>query len=370
MCYALRVHMKLTAQIKLKPTKEQFDVLQRTLETANQACNYLSDLAWQEKTFSQFKLHKLTYYDVREQFGLSAQMAVRCIAKVSDAYKLDKQTKRTFKPTGGIAYDSRLLSYNLTASTVSIWTLEGRIKVPFVGGDKQRELLKRQQGESDLILFRGDFYLLATCNVDDPDPIDVEGALGIDLGIVNIATDSEGKSCSGSHINNVRHRHRRLRRKFQKKQTKSAKRRLKKLSGKERRFVRNTNHVISKRIVAKAKAQRKAIALEDLKGIRDRVPVSKSQRATLHSWSFYQLKGFIKYKAQRVGIPIIEVDPRNTSRTCPRCGCVDKANRKTQAKFRCVSCDFSGVADHIVAINIGRRATVNWPNVSAPLLGG
>lgn len=363
--------MKLIAQIKLQPNNQQFQALDQTLQIANEACNYAAKVAWETKTFSQFNLHKVVYYDLRERFNLSAQMAVRCIAKVADAYKLDTKAKRTFKPSGGVAYDNRILSWNLEKSTMSIWTTEGRLTIPFVCGERQRELLKTHQGESDLILFRGNFYLLATCDVDEPTPKDVEGVLGVDLGLVNIATTSDGEIFSGRPINNVRHRHRRLRKKLQKKRTKSAKRRLKKLSGKESRFAKDVNHVISKRIVAKTQDTNRAIAVEKLTGIRDRVTVRKSQRATLHSWSFFQLKGFLEYKAQLAGIPLIEVDPRNTSRTCPACGCIDKRNRKTQANFSCVVCGFSGLADHIAAKNI---AVLGWPainqaNVSAPLLG-
>lgn len=362
--------MKLTAQVKLKTTTEQHQALLETLETANQACNEISKVAWQNKVFSQFKIHSLTYYDIRDSFNLSAQVTVRCISKVADAYKLDKKAQRTFKPHGAIAYDARILKWYVDRQEVSIWSTEGRLKIPFVAGQHQLELLKYQRGESDLAYIRGEFYLFATCEIEDPEELEPEAVLGVDLGIVNIATDSDGEVFNGSHVNNVRHRHRRLRKKLQKKGTKGARRRLKKLSGKERRFAKHTNHVISKRIVAKAQGTTRAIALEELTGIRDRVTVRKSQRATLHSWSFFQLKEFIKYKAQKVGVPIIEVDPRNTSRTCPVCGCVDKANRKTQARFSCVACGFAGLADHIAAFNISvrGRVVVNLPNDSDAIL--
>ena len=359
--------MKLTAKIKLLPTAAQYDALMRTLCRANAACNYISGAAWATKTFKrngETGLHTKVYSDVKIQFGLSAQMAIMAIAKVIDAYKLDRNTLRTFKATGGIAYDSRILRYKV--DSVSIWTVDGRQTIPFVAGDYQAALLAHQKGESDLIMFRGDFYLCATCEVESAPEFEPTGVLGVDLGIINIATDSDGQTFSGSQVLNVRHRHRRLRKKLQKKGTKAAKRRLKKLSGKERRFAAHTNHIISKQIVAKAQGTTRAIAVEQLTGIRSRVTVRKPQRATLHSWSFYRLKNFIVYKAQRVGVPLIEVDPRNTSRTCPVCGCVDKANRPTQDKFSCVACGFAGLADHIAAGNIARRAVVNLPNVSTP----
>ena len=356
--------MKLIAQVKLLPTPEQADALRHTLEQANAACRFVSDTAWETNTFRQYDLHHKCYQAVREQFGLSAQVVVRAIAKVADAYKLDRKTKRTFKTTGSIAYDDRILSWRLQDQTVSIWTVNGRLRIPFVCGERQLELLQTQQGESDLGQYKGMFFLSATCEVDEPKLVDVEGALGVDLGVTNIAVDSDGEVHKASHINNVRHRHRRLRAKLQAKGTRSAKRKLKRLSGKERRFAKDTNHCISKKLVAKAKDTNRAIALEDLQGIRERVTVRRKQRATLHSWAFFQLRSFVTYKARRVGVPVFVVDPRNTSRTCPDCGHVDKANRPSQSKFSCVVCGFAGLADHIAAVNIGRRAAVNPPIVA------
>jgi putative transposase len=181
--------MRLTAAIQLLPTPEQADALRRTLETANAACDSISQVAWQTKTFRQFAIHKLTYQTARETFGLAAQLAVRCIAKVADAYKLDRKTQRTFQPLGAVPYDDRILSYNLKGSEVSIWTLDGRQAVRFVCGHRQRELLATQRGETDLALVRGKWYLFVSCEVETPEPIDVEGVLGLDLGIVNLAVD-------------------------------------------------------------------------------------------------------------------------------------------------------------------------------------
>ncbi len=356
--------MKLVAQVKLLPTPEQADALRRTLEQANTACQFVSNTAWETKTFRQYDLHHKCYRLVRDQFGLSAQIAVRAIAKVAHTYQLDRKTRHTFKPKGSIAYDDRILSWRMQDQTVSIWTVNGRLRIPFVCGERQSELLRTRQGESDLGLCKGMFFLSAACDVDEPKPVDVAGALGVDLGVANIAVDSDGQVHSACHINHVRHRQRRLRAKLQSKGTRSAKRKLRQLSGKERRFAKDTNHCISKKLVAKAKDTNRAIALEDLRGIRARVTVRRKQRATLHSWAFFQLRSFVTNKAKGAGVPVFLVDPRNTSRTCPACGHVDKANRPSQSRFSCVVCGFAGLADHIAAINIGRRAAVNPPIVA------
>ena len=355
--------MKVIAQLKLQPTDEQHDALLETLERANAACNYISERAWEEKTFQKFDLHKLTYYPAKQQFQLSAQVIIRCIAKVSDAYKLDKKTKREFRPKGSISYDDRILRYS--ENTVSIWTARGRKTIPFLCGENQRRLLETRQGESDLIYHNGTFYLHVVCNMDEPPTDSSTGYLGIDLGVVNIAADSDGEIHTAQAVEKVRVQYTNLRAELQSKGTRSTYRKLKRTSGKEKRFRTDKNHCISKRIVLKAKGTGRGIALEDLFGIRESTTVRKSQRARHHSWSFNQLRQFVSYKAQRYGVSIQVVAPRNTSRTCPSCGHIDKKNRKSQSEFVCTSCSFSGTADVIAATNIAVRASVNAPNVAA-----
>lgn len=360
--------MKLTAKIKLMPTPEQRQQLQATLERANAACDFISGVAWERQTFNKLALQKLCYYDVRVQFELTAQIVVRALGKVADAYKLDKKVQRVFQPHGAFPYDGRILKYRLDKRAVSIWTLSGREHMPFAAGERQLELLQHQQGESDLALIEGDFYLFATCDIDEPTPEDVQDYLGVDMGIANIATDTDGERRSGKPVNRVRHRNQRLRAKLQKKGTKSAKRLLKKRSQRETRFINDVNHCISKALVHKAQRTGRGIALEDLTGIRDRVRLRKSQRTQLHSWSLNDLGNKIAYKAQMRGVPLRYVDPRHTSRECSQCGHIDKANRPNQSTFKCTSCGYSLHADVNAAINIGRRAAVNPPD-AADVLG-
>jgi hypothetical protein len=255
----------LTAAIQLLPTPEQADALRRTLETANAACNSISQVAWETQTFRQFPIHRLTYQAVRETFGLAAQLAVRCIGKVADAYKRDRTTQRTFQPHGAVPYDDRILSYNLKGSAVSIWTLAGRQAIPFVCGERQRALLATQRGETDLALVRGKWYLFVACEVETPEPIDAAGVLGVDLGIVNLASDSDGESFSGQHVERRRQWYLNRRRALQKVGTRSARRRLRQLKGRQRRFQKDTNHCISTRLVAKAERTKRAIAVEEVR---------------------------------------------------------------------------------------------------------
>jgi IS605 OrfB family transposase len=362
--------MKLVVNLKLLPTREQIGALRDTLERANAACNDISATAWKQGVFGQYWLHKQVYYRVKADFSLTAQMVVRCIAKVADAYKLDRKSQRTFRPHGSISYDDRILRY-LTENRVSIWTVEGRQTIAYACGDRQRVLLAFRVGETDLVARDGAFYLNAVCEVDEPPPLEVDDVLGVDLGIVNIAADSDGETYSGGQVNGLRHRHARLRARLQSKGTKPARKLLKKRSRKESRFARDVNHCISKRLVAKAECTKRAIALEDLRGIRSRMKVRRPQRRQQHSWAFGQLRSFVDYKARLAGVPLVVVDPRNTSRRCPRCGHVSPANRRSQAIFSCTSCGFAGPADVVAAENIRvlGRAAVNRPHVSPTPVG-
>jgi putative transposase len=359
--------MNLTLMVKLQPTPDQSSALLETMERFNAACNAVAEVAFRERTANKIRLQKLVYYDIRERFGLPAQMAVRVIGKVAEAYKRDRSRKPSFRAHGAIVYDQRVLSWK-GLDRVSILTLRGRQIVPVVFGGYQAARLKCIRGQADLIYRNGTFYLAVVVDVPEPPAGEPKDWLGVDLGIVNIAADSDGEAYSGGHLNGLRRRHARLRARLQAKGTRSARRLLKKRSGKERRFATNVNHVISKRLVAKAKGTGRGIALEDLKGIRCRITVKKAQRRVQHSWAFHQLRSFIEYKARLAGVPVVLVGPRNTSRTCPACGHVAKANRRTQALFCCVSCGFAGPADTIAAENI-RRAVVMRP-YAASAVGG
>jgi putative transposase len=128
---------------------------------------------------------------------------------------------------------------------------------------------------------------------------------------------------------------------------------LKRVARKEARFRRHQNHVISKRIVESARRTGRGIALEDLEGIRARVTARGGDaRHRLSGWAFDQLGSFLGYKARLAGIPVVLVDPRDTSRTCAKCGHCEKANRRGQGEFSGKACGHEDHADRNAARNI------------------
>jgi putative transposase len=198
--------------------------------------------------------------------------------------------------------------------------------------------------------------------VPEPELIDPQSFLGVDLGIANIAYDSDGTRYAGGRLNGYR----RLRHRLQQKDTTSARRLLARRHKKEARHAANVNHRIAKSIVTEAARTGRGIAVEELTGIRERVRLRKPQRVTLSSWSFHQLGGFLAYKARRAGVPLVEVDPRYTSQTCHGCGDCDKRNRPDQETFRCRSCGVVAHADHNAALTIAQRGVEGWGAVNRP----
>jgi len=350
--------MKLIPKIKLKPDNEQRQSLLNTIKEANTACNELSEYAFENKVFNQFKLHRAKYHSIKSSFNLSAQMVVRCISKCADSYKLDKKKQRVFKELGSITYDSRILSYNLDKRICSIWSVDGRLKMPFI--PYPEKYLPYIKGEADLIYRKGKFYLFQTCEVPEEDIKDVEEWLGIDFGLVEIATLSNGKRFSSKSLNDYREKRQKIRSSIDSKGTRNCNKLLKRLSGKERTHCKIINHTISKAIVKEAKESGKGIVLENLKGIRFTANNrGKKHRTRLGKWSFHQLRQMIEYKAKKEGVPVIAVNPACTSQMCNFCFRIGKRKGKI---FKCENCKTISDADENAAKNIallGRQ--VNSP---------
>jgi IS605 OrfB family transposase len=293
---------------------------------------------------------------------------VRAIGKAVEVFKRDRTHCPVFRDTGAMTYDERLLGWKGLAH-VSLLTLQGRQVVAMVYGAYQAGCLRRLKGQVDLVYRDGMFYLYATIEVPAEPPIEPTRFLGVDLGIVNIATDSDGNTYTGDALERIRQRHHRARQTYQSTGTKSAKRRLKTLAGRQARFQRWANHGLARRLVQYAKDTKAALVLEDLTGIRDRMTVRVRQQAKQDNWSFRQLRTFLMYKAQQAGIPLVLVDPHHTSRTCSRCGYVTKKNRRSQADFSCLRCGYGAHADHNAARNLATRGAVTSPDLIAPRLG-
>ena len=351
--------MKLTLKIKLLPTDEQANLLLETMKEANTVCNAISNVTWQKRIFNNLKLHHEVYHAYKATFKLSSQVLVRCIAKVADAYKLDKKVKREFRPLGSIGYDSRIMTYKPN-NIVSLWAIGGRIKIPFVCHNPN--YLPYIKGEADLVYKKGKFYLFQTVDVPEEDVGDVEAFVGVDFGLTDIISTSDNTKHSADWINQYREKRQKVRSSIQRKETKGAKRLLKRLSGKERTTATILNHTISKSLVQSAKEQGKGIAIEDLTNIRfTSKRRNKKFRTKLGRWNFGQLRSFLEYKSLLNGVQLVVVEPAYTSQTC---SCCKHIGKRTNKVFKCTNqnCEVDVLdSDYNASLNIASlgRAYVN-----------
>lgn len=334
---------------KLDLLPEQADALAATAEAFAKACNYVLAVKAKSGEVSQFGLHKLCYEQVRQRFGLSANLAVRAIARVAAAKK-GKAFNRA-----SVDYDARLFSFREKDWSFSLNTVAGRIRLKAVVGEFQKMHLAGQKPTSaQLVCRKGCFYLNVQVKAEVKPAAAVGEFLGVDLGLARIATDSTGEFFSGEQVEQLRQRRSISRKQYQRAGTKSAKRRLRKMAGRQARFQKQVNHVISKRLVAKAKALSAGIALENLSGLRGRTEktASRKLRSRIGNWSFHQLRAFIEYKACAEGVPVVLVNPAYSSQTCSACGHCERANRRNQSEFACLHCGLSMNADWNAALNI------------------
>jgi IS605 OrfB family transposase len=354
--------MKLTIAVKIVTTSEQAEALRETLARCNEVSNWIAATGFAAGVFREFDLHYLCYRAAREKFDIGSVALTKCMTKVAGVFSRSRTVAPNFRPLSAHLYTKNM--FRIFGDMVSIWTIRGRMKLPIAMGERQRNLLPFAKGEASLAHRQGKWFLILPCEVEAKPARVPSDWLGIDMGIVNIAADSDGTVYSGSEIEARRAHASRRKAGLQRRGTKAAKRRLRKLSGKQRKFQTHTNHCISKALVLAAERTGRGIGLEDLKHIRARVTAMRSQRARLNNWAFGQLREFITYKAKLAGVPVAIVNPKYTSQQCSCCGHIDKANRPDQATFSCVSCGHSDTADLNAARNIRARAALAAPSSS------
>lgn len=358
--------MQLTVKIKLLHNAEQKETLLRTFGAFNSAASFAAKTGFDNKVFSQPSIHRLTYREIRKEWNLGAQMAVRAIGRAVECFKRDKKKCPKFKKMSAIVYDQRNMRFK-GLTHVSLSSLDGRLVIPMVIAGYQDSRLQQaiKVGQADLVYIKNTFYLLVSIQINDAPLSESKSALGVDLGVAKVAVDSEGNAFTGDEVEAKRVWFNRRRSTLQSVGTKSAKRRLKNMARKEANYRRTKNHQISRSIVDKAKELGACIKLENLNGIRTRTRFRKRQRNKMSGWSFHQLREMIAYKSAMAGVLFGVVDPRNTSRTCSQCGHCEKANRKSQAEFNCVQCGYSTNADFNAAVNIAASPYVSAGKVGA-----
>lgn len=357
--------------MKLGVSSDDRESLMKTMRDYTIAFNTCSTWGFESRSYSKINCHNATYYNIRRDVpnlpSSLLQGARDCACEDLKSVKLHSKPVR--KEYSAMRYNSRVIRIYLESKYATLATSDGRIKVTFGIPDYYNQYLTWKVKSSTLSIRKNDntFYLHCMVETDTPDIIQEQKVLGIDRGVVNIAVCSDNTFFNSSAMKNTRAQYAYLRAELQSKGTRSATRKLKKLSGRERRFVTDSNHCVSKQIV---QLPYTVFALENLKKIRVQKRRGKKLNQKLNTWAFYELEQFIRYKAEKLGKRVINVDARFTSQKCSACGHVYKGNRNG-SQYLCRNCGFELHADLNASRNIAHdgisvlgRLPVNQPNVA------
>lgn len=353
-----------TIRCKLQCTEETREAFLQTKKAFAEACNLILQEALRTKIGNPIELHRLMYGQVRKQFGLSANLAVRAIRRVASslAGKKKKPKPKQFH-SASIEYDARLFTFWEKDLRVSLNTLKGRKQAFLQIGEYQKQALLGKKPTCALLVQRGEDWYLNIVIEEEAPPLREGTTVGIDLGIRNTAYVSTGFCLSGAKRQEFKKQRAKVRASLQSKATKGSYKKLRELAGYERRRIRHENHELSKQLVEDAQRHNVGlIRMEQLTHIRKKTLVWNPHRnRQMSGWSFAELQNFVAYKAKRVGIAVEFVNPAYTSQVC--CTCRQKGLRVKDV-FRCTACgerhaDFNAAC----LISIG-GADVNRPELT------
>jgi putative transposase len=381
------MHLIRTASIKLHVNEQLSEILLNTIAQYTKAYNFCCELAFSNNLISNgITLHKLTYSTTREylpsQYAISARdCAISSIKQLKTKIKQDIQKrkyiknkdKKPFTPKcphsnlQAIRLDSHSYSFWQDKNLLSLSTCSGRIKIPLTYHENFSQYKNWKHSSATLKYRNGNFYLNIQFQTDITDIPKNNKYIGIDRGIKKLAVTSDNRFFLGGKTKQISNKYLRERGILQKVGTRSAKRHLCRLRGKEQRFKADINHQISKQIISQL-LPGTTIILEDLTGIRDN-RTNKKLRSAIHSWNYFQLEQFLKYKAESKGISIEYVDARYTSQRCSKCGFISRSNRKSQSDFKCKKCNFELNADLNAARNIVSKYLIATNSPQENLLG-
>ncbi len=360
----------ISVKCKLQVPIELRVEIDRTFQGFADACNQIYEVAKRENCWNTTKLHHLVYKPIREMTGLKANHVCQAIRRVTGNAKAVKQVHK-FRPTS-VNLDVRTFQYIEELQAVGITLMSGRKRFKLSIGNYQLALLKGQSPTAATLnkTKRGDYYINICVHLPSDPTGKTPRVIGVDLGRRDIATTSTGKSWSGKQIQLVRDRYSKVRKTVQSKRTRSSRRLLRRLSGREQRFQKWLNHNISKQLVQDAKRSNAALAFENLTNIRESLnqkPRTKTERRKTNNWAFYQLRLFVEYKANMAGVPVVFVPPAYTSQTCSRCHHIHPVKGKSYRSGKslmCGHCGFEYDADINAALNIAALGvSVNNPEV-------
>jgi IS605 OrfB family transposase len=358
--------------------------LTETSRLFTDAFNQFVRLGWDAKLANATKLHYLAYYAVRTCLPtLNSNLINTARAKASEAlrsaFALKGQGRTVRMPQSTDCpprYNVHTYRVDWESQTVRLSLVGERQTIRFSVPEYCAHYAGYPVDTADLINHDGIWWLHVVVTVPTPAVEPTDEVVGVDLGIAQPAVTSTNRFLGKPAWKAIEGRLFYLKRQLQRKGSKSAKRHLRKVRGKQARFRRDCDHILSKQIVQSA-SPGATIVLENLTDIRKRSKIRKQTKTSrrMHSWSFAQIKSFVAYKAEERGCTVVAVDPRHTSQTCSCCGHKARNNRRSRGRFVCRVCGFELHADLNAARNIaakyhasGGRAPAGGLPVNQPIV--
>jgi IS605 OrfB family transposase len=358
--------VRRTIRLRVRPAAAQEALFLDTRRQYAEAFGAVVDAGWGAKRINAVQLHKATYRDIRSRLSLPSQLVITARSKAVEAMRsakaLDGGKPSSKNPS--IRFDARCWRMDWDSCTARLTIIGGRVELPFNIDSYSARFWGLRTTTADLVRIGKKWWLHVTTEVEIQDPVPNGRSVGVDRGIRRPAVTSDGLFLGRRRWKDVEDRMLALRRRLQAKGTKSAKRHVVRLGRRLARFRRDCDHVLSRRLVESVEPG-DTLVFEDLTHILDRVRArGRKQRRRLHAWSFARLGSFVGYKAPLGGVLTAHENPRDTSRRCPPCNCIDKANRRDQSHFRCVACGFARNADLVASWNIRDLHEGLWSPVS------
>ena len=357
-----------------RPNRRKVLTLNRCLEEYFELVKWYLSFNSTSKTF----LHRNTYEEAKKKFNLNTALIQTARDKAVEILKGFNKKKREGKAKSekpklkriSIRFDKRCYSFAKTTNVLTPYWLtlslnrRTRVSLPIVFGKRQQRFIEEAlQGKwqfctVEMVKRNGEWYAHFVLKKVVELPDEHETIIAIDRGEHNLAVavaiskdnpnkPMKGQFWRGEEIKRIRGLYSHIRRKLLKKKLLK---KVKELGVRERRKVNQQLHIIANQIIEYAKQFPKpVIVMENLCGIRDNFKKSKKLNRRFHSLPFRKLQAIIEYKANLEGIPVVYVNPKNTSKKCHRCGHVAQVKGR---EFRCSKCGLVYNRDLNGAINI------------------
>ncbi|MEM4157382.1 MAG: transposase [Candidatus Methanomethylicaceae archaeon] len=351
----------------LEPTKAKKRLLKETYQTF---LNIVNDaLGFLDGVKSRGELHEATYSTFMKEHHVASQLVIEA---TSYAWSIRKNINGNVRKCV-VRFDRRLFSFKETRRgnpVLSLRLKHERIGLPISRDGAYNRLQEhlKEGWKVTSVIMRRNFSFLAILSKPAPKPKMRANWMGIDINSSKIAVSIIGngkvlkQTYYGQDVSTRQFRFEERRALLQKHRDNASRGKaglkLKRLSGKQRNFVKTRMWQIANEIVKLAEEFNANIAIERLRYLRKRKGEwSKKSTRKLNRIPYGSFRHALKHVAVRESVAVREIRSSYTSQTCPRCGHAGKENWRGYKYFKCVKCGYEADRDRAASLNIALRAT-------------